>query len=387
MAHSIDHLKKELLKLRITTRNWDDRQIIDRAHLEGIITDQECCDMLDNAPADYQAAELGQALAQAQQIKPQPKNEEKPVTQAQPQANPELFAQMAQLFAQMMPAPQVQIDETKIIDLIKKHADKPRELLIKQVDKQDAKNIGITHPAFERVLRFTQHGIDCFLTGPTGSGKSTTAKKVAEALNLPFFQMGAIMSKFEALGSDNPAQGYRPSVVRKWLESEKGGLICFDEIDASNPNAPTSIMAIFDQDGELTFPDGKTFKRTPNHRIIITGNTTGFGANAEYNSRFKLDNAFLTRFVTIQHDYDPQLENHLGGKVVAEYARKFRATLEEKRLRGAIIAPRSIQYAGAIFNDDQITKSEKKAMLQDIFKQGMTDTDYKAVTDKIGELV
>lgn len=356
---NIASLKLTLMsEYKIATRGLSDLQVASLAHDKQLITLAQFEDFdKKNAPQD-----------------------DKPMINSKA----ELAAKIAEL---LNTNDSPQLDEQRIIELIKEHATPaPRLLEVKAYDAVQAVKVGFTHPAFDSSIELINMGVDVFFYGETGSGKSTTARKIAEALDRPFYSMGALMTKFETLGSMTPQAGYSPSIIRKWLESENG-LLCIDEIDASNPNAITSVMSLFDRNGEMTFPDGKTLARTDKHQVIITGNTTGVGANAKYNSRMKLDDAFLTCFVRIEHGYNDELENYLGGIETATYARQFRDALVAKKMHGSIIAPRTIEQAGKIYDNDNLKHDMKKELLKHTFKQGLNEKDYASITNEIGVLV
>jgi len=369
---NIATLKLTLLKaFSIKTVGKSDYEVMQLAQANGLITNDQLAAHVNAIPAAAEVEKFVNAPAPAPTPAPTPA----------PAPTAEI---LAQLVASLTPT--ANVDEARIVELIKEHTTPaPRELIVKNPEFAPVENnVGITHPAFDEAIEFINIGIDVFFYGETGSGKSTTARKIADALNRPFFSMGALMTKFETLGIKTP-DGYSPSVIRKWLESDNG-LLCIDEIDASNPNALTSVMALFDSNGEMTFPDGVTLQRSEKHQIVITGNTTGNGANAKYNSRMKLDDAFLTRFVRIEHGYDENVENYLGGIVIAEYARKFRALLVSKKLHGAIIAPRTILQAATVFNY-QIAPNIKKRMLKTIFKQGLSVKDYQSIAVELDAII
>jgi cobaltochelatase CobS len=63
--------------------------------------------------------------------------------------------------------------------------------------------------------------------------------------------------------------------------------------------------------GVAAFPDG-SIKRHPETVIIAAANTWGFGGDANYIGRAKLDAAFLDRFVTLAWGYDEDLERTIA---------------------------------------------------------------------------
>ena len=362
-ANELQALKLALITDHgVSTRGMSEGAIIDKAFANGIINSVKY--------GDYTAA---QTTAPAP-VAPAP---------VAPASNSDAANQLAALIQQLTQSSAAPLDEARVISLIQSHSAAPvvTQIDLTKVDGAQSSNVvGVAHECFERSISHLTVGNQLYFYGRSGAGKSTTAKQLAAALDVPCFIMGAILSKFEVLGSLTPSK-YLPSVVRSWLESD-GGLLCIDEIDASCPRALVTIMAIFDHDGELTFPDGATFKRTDNHKLIVTANTTGAGASSEYNGRARLDAATLNRFIRIEHDYSDKIEKSLAPAQVVTYAQELREVLKQKGLHGSMITPRTIKQAGAIARSN-LKPRIKREMIVDTFKQGLTDEQYKSAIGAI----
>jgi hypothetical protein len=92
-----------------------------------------------------------------------------------------------------------------------------------------------------------------------------------------------------------------------------GGVFLFDEVDGSLPGAVLEFQA-FLATGYAVFPNDPTpIKRHAECYIVAAANTWGFGGDANYVGRMKLDAAFLDRFVTLDWNYDDNLERALSG--------------------------------------------------------------------------
>ena len=366
----------------IKTRNVDTLEVLNLALDNDIITRAQFDEYTKPQTAPQTAPQ------------PQPQGDSTMTPQTAPQTagvNLDHGAQLAELIKQLAGGaiPQTApLDEQKVIELINTHANTPikYEVTIKRPDSTTKKQTGITHKCFKRALNQTLVGNDIYFHGATGAGKSTTAEMIANTLELDFYVMGAILSKFEVLGALT-SQVYLPSIVRQWIENPKGGLLCIDEIDASDPRQLVTIMAIFDESGVLTFPDGKTFKRTENHRIIITGNTVGAGASSMYNGRLKLDEATKSRFVMIEHDYCENIEKHLACPELLQYAQAYRQVIADKGLHGALITPRTLKQAQKVISADGIQGADKSEMLKDIFKKALSESEFNSVVKGIDSSV
>jgi len=275
------------------------------------------------------------------------------------------------------------LDEDHIISLIKEHAPEAptTKIEITQVDQTKVKMEGVFHDCFEDCIdHITSFPNQLFLYGSSGSGKSYTAKQVSEALDMPLFSQGAILTKFETLGSVTPT-AYLKSTIRNWLESDKG-LLLIDEIDSSNPQALVTIMALFDDQGSMTFPDGKTFTRcAATHPIIVTANTTGNGATSKYNGRVRLDAAFKARFVMLEHGYNDTVEDSFASSTAVDYVRRFRSEIERLGLEGSIVTPRHTKMIGQIEH-----KKDCLRLINNILKQGLTSDEFTTVLNNVGAL-
>ena len=152
-------------------------------------------------------------------------------------------------------------------------------------------------------------GVNVMLVGPAGSGKTTAAAHVAEALSLSFFFTGAIDSAYKLSGFVDAQGRIVSTAFRKAYEG--GGVFLFDELDASMPSAVLAFNAALANDS-ADFPDG-IIKKHPDFRAIAACNTFGRGADRAYVGRMQLDAASLDRFITIAWDYDSALESAIIG--------------------------------------------------------------------------
>jgi len=211
---------------------------------------------------------------------------------------------------------------------------------------------GHQHPAFSRLLRVaTSRGVDgrvpnVWITGPAGSGKTTGARKLAEALNVPFFYNGALETKFEVIGYKDAGGNYHTTAFREAMEQPS--VYLFDDIDSCDSNAPLLALNGALANGLITFPDAQ-IERHPDSIVIATANTWGMGATADYVGRTKLDGAFLDRFgAKIHWGYDEAFEVAISGN--PDWTRHVQAARRAAHFAGlkVLITPRA-SIAGAAY--------------------------------------
>lgn len=232
---------------------------------------------------------------------------------------------MAALSAAMEEAtPSAALDEGRVRELIAEAQLPQQTTLYHHIDltKSDGTKIeieGVRHKLFPKALSVIGCGLNLYLCGPAGSGKTTLGENIAEALGLTFEFNGAITSKFELFGFKDAAGTYHPTAFRRAFEN--GGIYLADEIDAWAPQPLLSLNAAL-ANGWCDFPD-MMVKKHPDFRMMAAANTWGQGADREYVGRNQLDAASLDRFVFLAMDYDTDLERQICGN--ADWARRVQS--------------------------------------------------------------
>lgn len=205
------------------------------------------------------------------------------------------------------------LDEERVIELVKLHSAKPDHVTITVQSATPREPVTLAdtprHALFPRVLRAIGAALNVLIVGPAGSGKTTIAEQVAEALALPFYMTGAVDSPYKLLGFRDAQGRYEPTAFRRAFAD--GGVFLFDEMDASSPSALLAFNAAL-ANGYADFPDGMV-KRHADFRVIAAANTYGAGRDRQYVGRNQLDAASRDRFVTLPMDYDANLERLLAG--------------------------------------------------------------------------
>lgn len=228
----------------------------------------------------------------------------------------------------------VDADEVKrIVDERIAESVPPAELIQKMVDERVAamipqrvefinaegvsQDMGVQHTHFEALLRAVSAGLNIWLVGPAGSGKTSAAFAVAKALGLkPYAKSIGPQTTESALLGYYDANG---NYVRTQLRDayEHGGVFLLDEVDS----APAGIVvanAVL-ANTHAAFPD-RVVERHPDFRPIAGANTIGQGADRQYVGRQQIDAATLDRFVFLPWDSDPVLESNACGVPMEAFA-------------------------------------------------------------------
>jgi cobaltochelatase CobS len=174
----------------------------------------------------------------------------------------------------------------------------------------DKVDIGRQHESFEKLLKLVTSGMDVYLYGEPGTGKSTAGEYVAKALNLPFGYVALTIQTSESrLIGYNDANGeyVATEFYKRYTE---GGIFLIDEIDNASGNLLTALNSAL-ANGNGAFPCGQV-KRHPDFICIATGNTTGFGHNPMFPERQVLSGAIRDRFVFLNWTYDTGFERELS---------------------------------------------------------------------------
>ncbi len=147
-----------------------------------------------------------------------------------------------------------------------------------------------------------------YLTGPTGSGKSTLVTQVASRLNIPVQRITAHsrLETPELIGHYALIDGSMTFVDGPLTTAMRDGQwFLLDEIDLLDPSTAAGLngivegspLVIPEKNGEIVFP-------AQGFRFIATGNTAGSGDQSGlYQGTMRQNLAFLDRFWMVEVDY------------------------------------------------------------------------------------
>lgn len=209
----------------------------------------------------------------------------------------------------------------------------------------------IHHPKFAEIVEKLEMNPDkcVYLCGGAGSGKTTLAMQISEALSLPFgsLSMTEGMSEAMLLGKPTITGGYvGTDFVEKY---ENGGVFLFDEMDAMDANVAVVVNSAL-ANGFMSVPhrsENPVAKRHENFFVIACANTWGTGQGSNlYQGRNKLDGATLDRFEMVAIGYNPRLEKMLADDPIWYNAvLELRKRAEEYNLT-RIVGTRTFKRAG-----------------------------------------
>ncbi|WP_288927226.1 AAA family ATPase [uncultured Maritimibacter sp.] len=188
--------------------------------------------------------------------------------------------------------------------------------------------------------------LNAWITGPAGSGKTTGARLVAEALGLEFGFHGAMTMAHELTGFVDAGGTYHETVFVRLFRD--GGLCLLDEVDAGSSEALLALNAAL-ANGTMSLPNGEIIHRHADFACVGAANTWGMGATADYIGRARIDAAFLDRFgARIHWDYDATLETAMcGNEKWAKRVQKARKKAAKAGLK-VLITPRASMAGAAL---------------------------------------
>jgi cobaltochelatase CobS len=264
---------------------------------------------------------------------------------------------------------ELELIQAKMGDRVQKALDNmpPKEIIV-TTPKGSKVKLGLQHHKFEDLLKAVGAGLNAWVAGPAGSGKTFSAENVAKALDLTFFpfSVGPQTSKTDLLGYMDAHGNYVRTIFREAFEH--GGLILLDEIDAANPAVLTMINAAL-ENSYCSFAD-KVVSRHEDFRCIASGNTYGSGANRIYVGRSQMDGATTDRFFQITWEYDAALEQHLSED--SEWLRlvhAVRASIDSHKIRH-IVGTRAMLYGQRALK----AGISREAVIEGVIWKGLDET-------------
>lgn len=165
----------------------------------------------------------------------------------------------------------------------------------------------IADTKWKYLLRSVLRGKNILMTGPSGSGKSVTAKHAADTMGRSFFyfNLGATQDPRSTLVGNthfNKEDGtmFAPSLFVKAIQTPNA-VILLDELSRAHPEAWNILMTVLDPNQKYLRldedVDAVTVKVADGVSFIATANI-----GAEYTATRAMDRALLDRFVILEMD-------------------------------------------------------------------------------------
>ena len=205
------------------------------------------------------------------------------------------------------------------------------EYEFKHEDGQTIKVEGRMCAEFESMCETVRCGFPVYMTGPAGTGKSYTAKKIAEALGLDYYESMQVMFAHDVKGYGDANGNYQETPFFKAFT--KGGVFFLDEVDASAPEALVVLNTAI-ANGRFDFPIVGNVQAHPNFRVIAAGNTGMTGADTEYTGRQVIDASTINRFFFVPMNYDHDIQTQIAGgdEEISNYLDDLRRAAEETHI-------------------------------------------------------
>jgi cobaltochelatase CobS len=252
-------------------------------------------------------------------------------------------------------------------------------------ETREVTSLGVQHRQFPTLLAMAQaqdkdsHCPPIYLHGPAGTGKTTAARMLAKALDLPFYFNGAIDSEYKLSGFVDAGGVFRSRPFYDAYSS--GGVYLFDELDSSLPSAVLAFNAAL-ANGHADFPVGSV-DRHKDCIILAAGNTTlrGDGVADGY-ARFEMDAAFRDRFVFLDWQIDEQLESACvpaDRQDWLELVRRARRAVVNLGIAKSDITPRAT-FAGIALLDAGLGQGD---VINATIRKGLPDSQWAQVQEAI----
>ena len=278
----------------------------------------------------------------------EPTSEPEPQAVVEPEPAPKVIASakapnmdavqalMASFGAQLQSAlqPRADIDEKAVVDIVCRELDK-RASHIQHIQIKSpngtANMTGCFCEKFEYLVNIVSAGKPLYMYGPAGSGKSFTAKQIAEALGLPYFETSQAMFSYDLKGYGDAGGNYVETPFYKAFT--QGGLFFLDEVDASASEAMVVLNnAIANR--RFDFPVVGMVNAHEKFRVVAAGNTRMTGATLAYSARQMQDSSFKNRFFFEVMGYDRRIELQLANndKEIVEFAHDLRKAARDSQI-------------------------------------------------------
>lgn len=250
----------------------------------------------------------------------------------------------------------------------------PQRITIVKEDVEYDKQ-GLFHKEFEKVLKLVNMNLPVMLTGGAGAGKNFMLEQVSDALGLDFYYTSTITQEYKLTGFIDGGGKYHETEFYKAFT--QGGVFMLDEIDASIPDCLVILNGAI-ANGYFDFPTGREFAHE-DFRVVCAGNTVGLGADLVYTGRNVLDGATLDRFVLVDIDYDPRIEENLcQDETLRKFLYDIRKSVKVNKINH-IIGMRCFKYSYELL----VNGFEKAFIIKSVILKGLQKDDINILKSSL----
>ena len=227
---------------------------------------------------------------------------------------------------------------------------------------------------FEEMLTYLSEGVPVYMWGAAGCGKSHTARQLADALGLPFYESMQVMFAHDVKGYGDAGGNYQSTPFFKAFT--EGGVFFLDEVDASAPEALVVLNTAI-ANRRFDFPIVGNVTAHPNFRVIAAGNTAMTGADVEYVARSVQDAATENRFSFFEMHYDRRVELPVcagGDEVLMDFITDLRQAIRAANIIKCV----SYRQTKLLADPDLLKFGRVKALRRNVFK-GMEADEIRII--------
>ena len=262
-----------------------------------------------------------------------------------------------------------------IIDSLKKQAaTQVQHIQITNSDGQTHQLDEVVCEDFEEILTYVSKGAPVYLYGAAGCGKSHTARQLADALGLPFYESMQVMFAHDVKGYGDAGGNYQATPFFKAFT--EGGVFFLDEVDASAPEALVVLNTAI-ANRRFDFPIVGNVTAHPNFRVVAAGNTAMTGADLEYVARSVQDAATENRFSFFEMHYDRRVELPVcagGDEVLMNFITDLRQAIRSANIIKCV----SYRQTKLLADPDLLKFGRVKALRRNVFK-GMEADEIRII--------
>jgi DNA polymerase III delta prime subunit len=245
----------------------------------------------------------------------------------------------------------------------------PKTITIKVGENENKIEDKAMHHEFETILSYIANGVNVYMYGPAGTGKSTIGENVAKALGRKFTPESALREDIKITGYKDSNGVYHESTF--YTAMKEGHLYMIDEIDNSHPDVLTVINTAIAQK-YFIFPNGELVRAHKDFMIIVAGNTTGNGGDEQY-IRNVIDAASSDRFIQLEINYDIKVEKQITGDnmELIEFAHEYRKAVELTEGVFSLCSYRALAHITKMEDKIELAKLMKHALIKGVAMDDM----------------